>query len=71
MCFLLGWRNVDMEIRQMRIERRFQVAVKNMLSQLRLVLPIMDGDGRTVGHECQMGRALAGRGRLVYPAVVY
>jgi hypothetical protein len=67
MCFLLGQRNVDMGIRQMRIERRFQVAVKNIMSQLRLVLPILDRDGMT---QMSDGESV-GRGRLVYPVVVY
>jgi hypothetical protein len=47
-----------------RFERRFQVAVKSMLSQLRLGLPIMDGDGRTR----MSGGESIGRGRCVYPA---
>jgi hypothetical protein len=57
-----------MGIRQMRIERRFQVAVKSMLSQLRLVLPIMDGDGRTRMSD---GESVGWGRRLVDPAVVY
>jgi hypothetical protein len=44
MRFLVGRSNVDIGIRQMRIERRFQVAVKSILSPLRLILPMMDGD---------------------------
>jgi hypothetical protein len=67
MYFVLGRRNVGMGIRQMRIERRFQVAVKSMLSQLRVGLPIMDGDGRTRMSDGES----VGRGKLVYPAVVY
>jgi hypothetical protein len=67
MRILLGRINVDTGIRQRRIERRFQMAiVENMLSQFRLGLPLMDGDGRTRMSD---GESI-GRGRLVDPAVV-
>jgi hypothetical protein len=68
MHFLLGRINVDMGIKQRRIGgRRFQMAVENMLSQFRLGLPLMDGDGRTRMSD----RESVGRCRLVLdPAMV-